>query len=408
MENTVQKWPNITFNEIIIIIALVFSPFTALRFSFFGVAETLFVLYCGIYIYDNKGILQIPTESSGKYYVVFIITTIVGWAFNIISGINSGTTGSAIFNLSSYIITGITILCFECSIKDEKVIVRPNVILKWLFILFGIISVILYILSLTRSSILGFPLRYYKYFSPLANNIHQYAMFALPLSFVGFYYAYNEESTYKKAFFIILSLSYVYMNYSTGSEKALIGLVVGTIVFVITYLIGLVSDSYQRKFLIIVLVILLTIIVVLNYDTIVLFFINYFVKIDNSGSRQHLYLSAVRIILNKSPIIGLGPSVHVRLTSGELYDSHETFLAAGLSGGIIGVYYITRFLTTTTKRVMKNPHLLAAIIPIYIYALGGDLLRKLSVWIVFILISYIEKEEQIRELDNISECAYIK
>ena len=120
--------------------------------------------------------------------------------------------------------------------------------------------------------------------------------------------------------------------------------------------------------------------------------VSFFTDMDNGGSREYLYKNAIRIISTKSPIIGLGPSVHVTIRSGELYDAHETFLAAGLSGGLIGIGLIMAFMVAIARKAICNCYLFAAMVPIFVYALGGDLLRKIPVWIIFLLLAYAAEE----------------
>ena len=67
--------------------------------------------------------------------------------------------------------------------------------------------------------------------------------------------------------------------------------------------------------------------------------------------------------------------------NGEFYDAHQSFLTAWLQGGVLGLVAFLLILYWLAKRLIGSPALFGGLIAILIYAAGGDVLRRMSVWV---------------------------
>ena len=122
------------------------------------------------------------------------------------------------------------------------------------------------------------------------------------------------------------------------------------------------------------------------------FFEVFFAENDGQGARKNLYKSAFQII-KKSPIFGLGPSCHV-IYDGRYFDAHETFLTVALISGCIGVGFLIVLYFKVFIQIKQSGWLLAACATIFIYALGGDVLRRLPVWVLMELMFLMLKRNE--------------
>ena len=107
---------------------------------------------------------------------------------------------------------------------------------------------------------------------------------------------------------------------------------------------------------------------------------------DLASGRSSLYSNAIDVALT-SPLVGLGPGAHI-YQAGQFWDSHETFITVFLQGGAIGLVFFLILMYKIFKTFTKVTSLLAASIPILIYALGGDIMRRLPIWLLLMLLYY--------------------
>ena len=377
--------------EVLTIIGLVMSPFTALRISFFGLSELALGLLVLLTLIQRHGTVSLPPKGVSRYYALFLPLCILGWIWNYISGTNSGNLESALFNFLSYLLTAVVLIFIEGEHLRDETVFRPRYILRRFFVFLSILSIFLYVVSLYRSTFLGFGLKYYRFFCPLADNIHQYTMIAGPLPFLGFYFTRSAHGFWRKLLCLILSLADAYIVTQVGATKADVGLIVGAVVLAAFLILNLHALSAKSRIILVVVFLAVGIFVLLDNITAVLYYLrSFFTENDNRGARASLYSQAFEFF-KKSPIIGLGPSNHVKSVEGiEFFDVHETFLTAAISGGIMAAVLVFLALFHGARMVLRNRNviLFCAMIPIFIYSLGGDILRKLALWVAFLLFAY--------------------
>ena len=90
--------------------------------------------------------------------------------------------------------------------------------------------------------------------------------------------------------------------------------------------------------------------------------------------------------------MGFGPGPHLYYDA-DFWDAHQTILSLLLQSGIVGgclflfssAYYI--------KTIRQNYLILSATIPILVYMLGGDILRRLPIWLLLIFFYYLVKQD---------------
>lgn len=383
-----RKKDRLSAIEIMISIALVTAPFTSFRIGFFGISE---VMLAGIIVYSIIAYrlkAHIVANGLAKHFLWFIASCIIGWIYNLVFRINSGTTYSAFFNLASYLISALIILAIEEISNKQEIQLRADKVLKVFFIGLSLVDLVLFIISRTRRTLFGRSLFYYTSFAPLADNIHQFAMIAMLLPFIGFYNASIERNIIKKLYFYSLSFFDIYITIGIDATKATLGTVLGLTVLVILLLNY--NNMLPKIYLYAGAVIALTIIIVaslFNIDKITNYGIVFFNENDNHGARSVLYSTGLHLYFSKGFLFGLGPASHVTFGN-SYYDAHDTFLTAALSGGIIGLISVTRLFITALKQTIKKAYYFSALIPIIIYAIGGDLLRKAALWVIITLLVY--------------------
>lgn len=374
----------VSISEKILIAALVFSPFTALRFSFLGIAECLFILLGLTIVLKEKSNLKFRVKSITSNYFMFIVLCLLGFCYNYLTGINSGSFDSAVFNLLSYCFVVFAMFTIEYYLSNNSSDLRPDIVLGVFFIVFSILVLILYAISRFRSSLFGYSLTYYEYFCPLSNNLHQLAMVMGPLPFIGLYMSHRSVEKRNKIILILLAIIDVYIGHKTGAEKFNMGIVAGICILIVSYLIKIINN----KKIWMAIVFLVAMMLIILWEPLVNYCSVFFDENDVNGGRQYLYKSAFEIIINKSPIIGLGPSNHVVMHGG-YFDTHETFLSAALAAGVLGVFQIVICIWKMIKKAKSNCFTIAAMLPILTYALGGDILRKPSLWSIMMMLAFM-------------------
>jgi O-antigen ligase len=304
---------------------------------------------------------------------------------------SSGRPGTAIFDYAAYVFILTVILSSGHYLGAERD--RSYIFFKYLITAWGIIYAILYLVSFFTPTIMGFPLRYYNYYSPLVDNVHQAASITCGLGFVMFYFSGRAGFFHIKLGYIILGMLFVGMALEAGSTKASMGIVAGFFGMLIigAYNLfarrGLVSKAI---FLGSALGFLLTV-VTLNYDLIMALAIAFFTESDGQGAREALYSVGFRHGMG-SPFIGFGPGSHAPWQNG-FSDAHNTLLTVFLQSGLIGVLLFLMLMASFVKRTSVNLALFGAACAFGIYVLGGDILRRLPIWIIVLGLWYFSDYE---------------
>ncbi len=395
MEHTAgrKNIEKMTATERILVFALVTAPFTSLRFSFFGLSEIFFILMWITVMFRSRFRLRLEKDNITKWFLVFVLACIIGWAFNIFT-VDIGTTRSAVFNFAAYVFTLIAIAITEHLQCVEPELLRPRKVLKAFFIWLCLISFVLFALSRFRKSIFGFNLIYYDMFCPLSDNIHQFAMSAVPLPFIGLSMVKESKSWGMKIIYLAMSIAEIFIVLATGSFKAGLGISIGIFVLFILLVINSKKLSKSNRNIIIILAFTAVIVfAILKSNLILKYMQRVFTENDNGGERGGLYRQSIQLIL-RYPLFGLGPAAV--LTYGSSYfDAHQTLFTAGLSAGVFGLVSVTVILIKCVKTTIKNSFYFCALIPILIYAIGGDILRKTAVWACIMLLYFGTRRESV-------------
>lgn len=367
-----------------LIFAGILIPFTVLRVGYVGLGElTLLILF----LYGlNKGYINRITRDVvfSRFWVQFLIITFFGFAYNIvILNQSTGTVESTVFDFMAYIVILITCLIIENFYHKDRIDIYE--IIKMIFLISGVLFTALYLVSMFTDTIYGLPLKYYDYFAPFVTNLHQTAMFMAPMPFIGLLIIRNEKRPIIRFFSLVLILIFSYLVVQTGSFKALVGLTLGWAVYFVLEFVKLFKGRMKNA----VIVSLISIIIflgVVNSPVLYEIFFAIFNAEDLASGRSSLYSNAIDVALT-SPLVGLGPGAHI-YQAGQFWDSHETFITVFLQGGAIGLIFFLFLLYKIFKNFIKITSLLAASIPILIYALGGDIMRRLPIWLLLLLLYY--------------------
>lgn len=377
--------------ESILMLGLFLTPFTSLRFGFAGPGELLILLSGFIALFSRNFLIRKDPrlEVFYKFWILFLLTSLFGLYYNNFFSYNpSGTYESMIFDLFSYIFILLTIILIgHFASKDPDFSVS---FFKKLFTYWGVAYVFLFAISFITPSIFGMPLRYDIYFSPLVENIHQAAMITCAMCFVMFYIGIKSEGYLAKLFFFTAAFLFAFMALTSGSTKALLGVMVGSIICLIHF-IGYRPTGSSRVILNFITFFVtfgfLLVFLSIYSDELIYLAIQFFTENDGAdGSRQKIYTSGFINGLN-SPLVGFGPGAHVPY-KGSFWDAHNSTLTIFLQAGFIGVLIFVWFNLKVLQKLSIHFALFGAIAAIGMYVIGGDILRRLPIWIILIGIYY--------------------
>ena len=379
--------------EKILVFAMISSPFTQLRFSFFGLSEIFFILLLIITLKHGSSRPGFPKNSLSKHYLIFVVLCVFGWGFNLVFSVNLGTNASAIYNYAAYVFTLLVMASTEYLVNCSGLRFRPQRILRAFFVYFSMISIVLYLISCFRDTLFGFTLTYYSMFCPLTDNIHQYAMIASPLPFLGLNFVRHSGRRVQKMFYLFLCVCDTVIICETNSFKATSGMLLGAFLLIILLVLYNPHLSKRsRNGILFFFCFAAAMFLVFQIDKFGRYLQLLFSENDNHGERAFLYSESIRLIM-KYPLFGLGPS-SVIPTRGFFSDAHETLFTAGLTAGGFGIVSISVLLVNCVKSLMRHPYYISALVPLLIYAAGGDILRKSAVWACIFLMVYAAERER--------------
>lgn len=359
-------------------------PFTLIRIDFVGFGEIFFLLF-SIYFFFKKKLNILKNDFIfSKFWLYYISLTLIGFIYNVIFlGHPTGTFEGAFFDFASYMIVFISLYFLENYIKMYNVDVF--FILERVFYYSCLVFISLFILSIFFDSFLGLSLRFQGRFVPFAKNLHQTAMYLVPLPFLGILLLKKEETLLKNMFIIILSFSIIILIISTGSFKAISGILISFPIYILL----LFFDTLKKNFKIILIsfgLLLVTLIFIFFFDFIISISIKLFLDNDYENGRLFIYTQAIEVIKN-SPVFGNGTGSHIWDGIKHL-DSHQTIFTVIIQAGIFGLFFFLNLFKRIIVVYLKNPAILAAFIPTFMYIFGGDILRKLPTWIMLLLFYY--------------------
>lgn len=383
------------FQAKLLLFAFVVSPFTLLRLGFLGLGEIIFLISF-LYVISKK----INKKDLKKFYItkfwlIFLFISTLGTGYNVIfSEYQTSTYEGILYDFASYVMLLFSSFLLEYIIIVNKV--NTYLFLKYVFFSLSVILSSLYIMSFYTHTLFGFPLVYVHHFAPLVKNVHQISMMIPPLVFIGIKIFREEKGFLLRAFILVLIALDVNMALDTGSTKAMLGLLVGSAIFV--GMIPLVKYEKTIKYMILLGISILSISFIIQTNLVELL-MRGFVEADQSGARAYLY-SQVISAGEDSLLIGHGTGQHVKSFYGHFSDAHQTYITIFLQAGLIGLFFFIALTLRMTNNIINHPSLLAALSAIMIYASGGDILRRLPIWVILIFLFHYSVQDEPNKRKN--------
>ena len=380
--------------QAMLVISMVFAPFTALRVGIAGICEASAIfLFVGLFWWKFK----IPAKGRVArfpftiFWCTFSASTVLGMVYNrLFIDPSSGLLSSALFNLASYIFVSICCFSLEYAIVSINNKRWSEEALRKIFLILTMVMTVLWIVSRFRPSLFGLRLRYYMYFVPLAKNLHHVSMVMAPMPFIGLWCMSREKSVFRKLILIILSIWVCIMGLQIGSSKILLGQAFGLVILLFSWLFRMWEKRDSAHIIYVSIVTLALFIALLPSIGKLLQSANdLFISMDGGGGREEIYSEAIPKIL-QSPLFGFGPGGHIYRPwmaprNSIWWDAHQSYLGAYLQGGIIGFLSLVFITLFAMSRMFRDMNMLAAAGTIFIYAAGGDIIRRLPCWLFLIL-----------------------
>lgn len=372
-----------------------FTPFTSLRFGAVGPGEILILSAALLNFVSGRKTIRLDVKLSVFYqlWCGFLFVSVLGIASNILfQHLPSGRPGTMAFDLSAYIfIFGSIVLIGDHSIRDLEFSVR---FFRRLFNYWAFTYTALYGLSFSTDSIFGLPLRYHQYFSPLVENVHQASSITCAMGFVMLYTGLTAPQLHVKVLSFFAAILFVKMALDSGSTKAMLGVLVGALVSASNLLLYRASGQGRAVLNFIALIIILSLAAVITYrytDELIDLAKLFFTENDGAGARESLYLVGFNHAMD-SFLVGYGPGSHTPYGAG-FSDAHNTILTVFLQTGLLGVIVFSRFIVQLLKGSFSNFALIGATSAVGMYFLGGDILRRLPIWIILMGIWFFAAQQ---------------
>ena len=389
-----------------IIISVCLMPFTALKtMGSVGPSEILLVIAFGMLLWKNKFNFSAKSYLS-KLFLAFFLVAAVGTIYNSILEVTNGVSisedfvSSTLFDMFSYMFAFIGLWVVEMHEEAYEKRIDIRTILVYVIWIELVLMGGLYLLSRSRDSLWGMSLTYFQYFTPLAANLHHTSMFIMPLGFATIYVGETQKNLLLRIAYYGIAGFFLFVGTSTGSEKAIIGTVLGLAICA-AYFISTRHGQLNKwaKILFLSLMIIAAGIVALNAEKLAIAAASFFMENDMGNGREGIWLGAIKK-WKESPFIGFGYGPH-SIYEGMLRDAHNSFLTAALQGGLIGGIIYFYMWVKHLKYCFQNGFVLAINASILVYAFGGDVLRRIPCWF-FMIASYYLIKEQEEEKDHLA------
>lgn len=377
-----------------LVLALVFCPFTMLRIGYLGIPEALIILLFLKQVFSRGfSFGRIVGGVFSNFWIVFLFSTVAGLLRHVLVGATMNMPGM-IFDFLAYTFMFLACLHIEVVFSSAKLTSLAQEILIIVFYLSSGILLLLFFISRFTDSLFGVPLLYHGYFSPAAANIHHVAMFLAPLPFIGLQVFASARTLSKRLFIVFIMACDVIMCLDTGASKAGLALVLGIITYAIgTFMVRFVG--FPKLLAMLCLTMLVVTFSALYWDLIVGRLADFFVDIDGGGARTTLYAAGFAKAL-RAPLLGYGPGPHLQLLQGQAADAHQTPLTVLLQAGLVGLVAYALLCYRIYRGCKNNPSILAACATILLYSLGGDILRRLPMWLFLGLFYYGAQDKSTR------------
>lgn len=382
----------------LIAISLFFSPYTALRVFRLGITEISMIMII-IFVLVVEGIhfrTRIVNKNLfTKFWFWYLIVSLIGFFYNyFFLDFSSGSLNGMLFDTVTYLFVAICCLSLESLLQSNRVLLDIWKILKIVYITSSATLFMFFIIG----RLTGTPLiMYYIFFRPFATNIHHTSMFIAPLPFLGAKVFFETKSISQKALLGALIISNIVTGINTGSTKIYLSFIFGTIMVLVGWIFSSRAVRSVKGIVFSCLMFICVLVSFLMLDQIVSYSTSFFIENDIGGGRSLLYRSAVEKA-SESIIFGLGPGPHAQVSEYQVgfSDAHQTHLTALLQGGVIGLGLYITLIVRVFLKCTKDIFLIGSFTAIFLYSLGGDIMRRLPTWLFLILFYYycLHKDEK--------------
>lgn len=367
-------------------IGIVFIPFTALRIGPVGIGELSLITTLFLLLKLNNWKLN-PLSATAPvlfFWIAYPTWIVIGFGYNVfVLGYSSGDMLYAAFDQIAYLFVLVLVI-----VLGDRNLYRgesPVIYFERIFFYWALVFSVLFALSQVTPAIFGFPLLYHDYFSPLVNNVHQSAMIVSAMPYVMLFLGYQASTTKKKFLCFSFAALFVFMALASGSTKAWLAVLAGALASFSLIIIHkptgparMVRNAATYMLTAATLVFLF----VSYWSVIVTTGVEFFRDQDGQGARERFYTHAIYHSM-ENPIFGYGPGPHI-INGDRFWDAHNTALTILLQGGVVAMVLFLVLFLRIFFRASASSALIGVIAAIGIYTLGGDVLRRLPIWIIIL------------------------
>lgn len=361
-------------------------PFTQLRFFYVGPGEAMIAVASLLIFVGLPFRLSFAGFPFLFFWLLFLLFSLLGLVVERVLSIREEVpVGLVVFDAFSYFFVILSVYSMERLLKHAPEV--SLIILRRTFWHFSFFILFLFLLSRFGFSFGGYSLLYNQHFSPLAVNLHQVASVLVVYPFLGLFFVSVSMNRRVRLLAAVLSLVMTYVALQTGSFKAVLCIIFGFSFLALGALIRVRSLSFSLA-LVAFAVVLLSF--VIQYFSLFDKGLVLFYDEDKGGARESMWSYAMSLDWF-AYIFGLGPGPHVLLDDG-YHDAHQTMLTVLLQGGFISVLALLALMMKIFSRASVHPALFASVGALLPYILGGDILRRLPIWLLLILIYCVARE----------------
>lgn len=404
LENKLMQQKDITFNfqNILVLVMLLFFGFTSLRFGMFGVGEIILLFFCIIQLNSQQTILlSIRNHMFTLFWFYYISIIMIGYSFNTFFKINPQLIH---FDLMAYIVILFLCFTFELAFKGSSFSYLYRLIR---FIYFGGIFAVgflyfLYLCGLRNFSVFSLAYGGADIFSPFANDYHQFAYFVAPLPFIGLFIFGKERRRIIKFLSLLCVLLCIKIGLATTSSTLISSWAISAFLFCTLKVLEFFNKLKRSRSIILAFFCLILILFIFNYDGILTLISNFFKGDSNGENRLVIWSNAIKAWWY-SPIVGLGPGSFSGTKVFFGYEAHNTFLQILTQGGILGGIAYILLISKLTKSTSVNIYILCAVIALVIYGLGINDLRRTVLWFYYILFYFLNLKDEEEKSEVITE-----
>lgn len=369
--------------DYLLIIGFCFAPMTGFRTGKVGPGEVLCLIWCMKQAISFK----VSVSETSKFFLGFVIAII----FGTICGTFITPDETKISRITTWLYLGlIAIFVYDSLLNNtyeynEKLFfVMAAAAVIWQYFLYQ------YSMNVSRT-FWGSPLWYAnKRYSGGGTNPHQVAVMLCGLQFV-----FLRRIVMKKTVLpsILLAWACYYIMRKTEAATGMVAIVLGALSFLYLWAAG---RSRWRGQILVILSLLLIALVVIFFDKIYQFVIDWIHEDRNGQGRLNL-ISEMGRVFPKSPIFGLGLGMHAN--NGRQIEFHNTYLEILAATGIFGTSIFALYTARIIKKLFNaDSMLIPTVVAIYAYGTAGFAMRRLVYWIILCFVLAVAQTKKRDEL----------